>query len=150
LGLPEKSDPSWYRRASLDTIPYVVIFDLIPLQLSKLSTTQLAIIKNAELLAFHQDATIGVPAAPFTPSGTTATNPREYYVGKSVKGVHVFVINTGSASAVKKFDFASAGLSAASYKVHDMWTGQDVGTFSGSYSPTVGVHDTAAFLLTPA
>ncbi len=119
------------------------------LQLSNLNTTQLAIIKNTELLTFHQDPTIGKPAAPFT-SSPSSTSPPEFYVGQSSKGMHVFIVNTGAAAS-KSFNFADVpGLGSGSFKVHDMWTGADVGTFAGSFTTTVDTHDTAAFLVTPA
>lgn len=113
----------------------------------------MAIIKNAELLAFHQDATYGVAASPFTAaSGAPSTNPPEYYSGKSAKGTHVFIVNTSGSTATKTFSFANVpGLGSGSYKVHDMWTGSDVsGTFTGTYSVSVAAHDTAAFLITAA
>lgn len=122
--------------------------------MSKLSSVQLAIIKNAELLAFHQDGTVGGPAAPFNAtSNAPTTSPPEYYAGNSTKGVHVFIINTGQTTATKTFAFSNvpglcAGLTGY-YKVHDMWTGMDIsGTFSSSYSLNVKAHDTAAFLVT--
>lgn len=132
----------------MSTFPYDIL--LTHLQLSKLSADQLAIIKNTELLAFHQDATIGTPAKPFTPSGTTTTtNPPEFYAGASSKGTHVFIVNTGSGTATKTFSFADVpGLSAtSSYVVHDMWAGKDLGTFKGSYSASVAAHDTAALFI---
>jgi alpha-galactosidase len=94
-------------------------------QLSLLNATQLAIIKNAELLAFHQDTTVGGPAVPFTPfASAPTTNPPEYYVGKSSKGTHVFIINTSATAATKSFVFSNAGLgSSGTFSVHDMWTG---------------------------
>lgn len=127
--------------------------DLLNGQLSKLSTDQLAIIKNAELLAFHQDGTYGTPAVPFTATtGAPTTSPPEYYSGKSTKGTHVFIINTSNSTATKVFSFANVpGLSTGKYKVHDMWTGKDVsGTFSGNYSVSVAAHDTASLLITAA
>lgn len=121
------------------------------MQLSKLTSTQISILKNAELIAFHQDSTVSTPASPFTPTGSTATSPPEFYAGKSAKGTHVFVLNIGAATATKTFNFASVtGLSGTNFKVHDMWTGKDLGTFSGSYTVTIGSHDNAAFLITSA
>jgi alpha-galactosidase len=121
------------------------------IQLSKLSSTQLAIITNKELLAFSQDDTVSAPAKPFTPSGAGTTSPPSYYAGASAKGIHVALFNPGSSTSTMSFDFASVpGLSGSSFKVHDMWTGQDVGTFSGKYSVSVASHDTAAYLITPA
>ncbi|QRV89573.1 hypothetical protein RhiJN_17591 [Ceratobasidium sp. AG-Ba] len=118
---------------------------LLGTDLSKLSSTQLSIIKNAELLAFSQDTTIAAPAKPYKSN----TTPPEFYAGKSVKGTHVFIINTGSSAASKVVTFSEVtGLTCTSCKVHDMWTGKDLGTFTGSYTLTVGTHDTAALLLT--
>jgi alpha-galactosidase len=118
-----------------------------------LSTVQLAIIKNAELLAFHQDSTFSGPAAPFTATtNAPVISPPEYYAGKSTKGTHVFIINTGSSAATKKFSFANVpGLGNGKYTLHDMWTGLNVsGTHTGSYSVKVAAHDTAAFLIEAA
>ncbi|ELU40163.1 alpha-galactosidase precursor [Rhizoctonia solani AG-1 IA] len=119
---------------------------LLGTDLSKLNATQLAIIKNAELLAFSQDTTVGAPAKPYK-SGTTT--PPEYYTGKSAKGTHVFIMNVGSAPASKIVTFSEVtGLTCTSCKVHDMWTGKDLGTFTTSYTLIVDTHDTAALLLT--
>ncbi|CAE6454595.1 unnamed protein product [Rhizoctonia solani] len=120
---------------------------LLGTDLSKLNAAQLAIIKNVELLAFSQDTTIGAPAKPYK---TGTTTPPEYYAGQSAKGTHVFVMNVGSASASKVVTFSEVtGLSCTTCKVHDMWTGKDLGTFTTSYTLTVDVHDTTALLLTP-
>ncbi|KAF4570094.1 hypothetical protein EYR40_009080 [Pleurotus pulmonarius] len=127
---------------------------LLGTDLDKLNSTQLAIIKNKDFLAFHQDDTIGTPAAPFTArSGAPVTSPPEFYSGKSSKGTHVFIINTSASTATKQFSFANVpGLPVGrAFKVHDMWTGQDLsGTYSSSFSTNVAAHDTAAFLITPA
>lgn len=128
---------------------------LLGTDLSKLNSTQLAIVTNPELLAFHQDATVGAPAKPFTPTAGTpaSTNPPQYYAGASTKGTHVFMINTGNSMAIMSFTFSLVpGLTAGSgsYVVHDMWQGKDMGTFSGSFSTSVAAHDTAAFLIAPA
>ncbi|KAF8971114.1 glycoside hydrolase [Flammula alnicola] len=101
---------------------------LLGTDMSLLSSTQLAIIKNPELLAFHQDSTIGV---------------------------HVFIINTSSGSATKQFTFSIVpGLgTSGNLKVHDMWAGTDLsGTYTASSTFTVSVaaHDTVAYLITLA
>ncbi|KAF9482231.1 glycoside hydrolase [Pholiota conissans] len=129
---------------------------LLGTDLSLLSSDELTIIKNAELLAFHQDATVGTPAAPFTAfASMPTTSPPEYYSGKSSKGVHVFIINTSSASATKQFTFANVpGLgTTGSFKVHDMWSGTDLsGTYTASSTFTVSVaaHDTVSYLIKSA
>ncbi|EKM54559.1 glycoside hydrolase family 27 protein [Phanerochaete carnosa HHB-10118-sp] len=128
---------------------------LLGTNLSNLNSTQLAIVTNPELLAFHQDATIGTPAMPFTPtsSGAAPTSPPQYFAGMSAKGVHVFMINTASNAETMSFTFSlvpELAVGSGSYVVHDMWAGEDLGTFSGSYSTSVAAHDTVAFLVTPA
>jgi len=129
---------------------------LLGTNLSLLNSTQLAIVTNAELLAFHQDTAIGASAAPFTPySSAPTTSPPEYYSGTSSKGTHVFIINTSSSTATKMFTFANVpGLgSSGTWKMHDMWAGTDL---AGSYAPTasfsvsVAAHDTVAYLIESA
>ncbi|KAF4593399.1 hypothetical protein EYR38_009113, partial [Pleurotus pulmonarius] len=126
---------------------------LLGTDLSKLTSAQLDIIKNKELLAFHQDNTVGTPATPFTPfSGAPTTSPPEYYTGQSSKGSHVFIINTSGSAATKQFAFANVpGLpSGGTFKVHDMWTGQDLAgsyTISSTFSVSVAAHDTAAYFI---
>nr|VWO96218.1 Sulfatase domain-containing protein [Ganoderma boninense] len=127
---------------------------LLGTDLSRLNSTQVDIITNPELLAFHQDATIGTPAAPFTPTaGATIPSPPEFYAGASSRprGTHVFIINTNSTAATMSFDFANVpGLGSGSFTVHDMWTGKDLGKFTTSFSATVDTHDTAALFIKPA
>jgi len=122
---------------------------LLGTDLSLLSDDQVAIIKNAELLAFSQDDTVGTPAMPF---GDQSTSPPEFYSGTSEKGTHIFVLNTDSSSQNKTVTFGDVpGLSAGtSYLVHDMWTGGDVGTFTDSFSASLDSHDTGAWLISPA
>ncbi|KAG5351543.1 hypothetical protein C0989_006018 [Termitomyces sp. Mn162] len=123
-------------------------------QLSLLNITQLAIIKNAELLAFHQDTTIGTAATPFEATATTpTTTPPEYYSGASSKGIHVFIINTSSGAATKTFTLSNVpGIgTGGTWKFHDMWTGTDLsGTYAATanFSVNVAAHDTVAYLLT--
>ncbi|KAH8107756.1 glycoside hydrolase superfamily [Cristinia sonorae] len=118
-------------------------------QLGTLSKDQVAIITNPELLAFHQDTTIGTPATPF---GTKGTGPPEFFAGQSAKGTHVFIINTSNNTETKSFAFDDVpGLGQeASFVVHDMWSGSDAGTFNESFSVDVAPHDTVAFLITAA
>lgn len=128
---------------------------LLGTDLSKLTADEVTIITNAELLAFHQDGTIGTPALPFTASSSTpTTSPPEYYSGVSSQGTHVFIINTSGDTSTKSFNFNTVpGLSGGgngSYVVHDMWAGEDLGTFKGSYSTSLAAHDTAAFRITAA
>ncbi|KAG6850968.1 hypothetical protein H0H93_005837 [Arthromyces matolae] len=122
--------------------------------LSLLNSTQLAIIKNAELLAFHQDANIGNAATPFkATTNAPTTSPPEYYSGASSNGTHVFIINTSSSTATKTFTLSNVpGVgSSGTWKFHDMWARTDLsGTYAASanFSVSVQAHDTVAYLLT--
>ncbi|KAF8903142.1 glycoside hydrolase [Gymnopilus junonius] len=129
---------------------------LLGTDLSKLNSTQLAIIKNAELLAFHQDPKVGTPAKPFTAfSSMPSTSPPEYYAGTSTKGTHVFILNTSNVTETKKFKFSNVpGLGTSGhFRLHNMWTGADLaGTHSASstFSVSVAPHDTVAYHISKA
>jgi len=117
-------------------------------QLSRLSSKEVEIITNPELIAFHQDTTVGKPAAPFISS--IATDTPQFYSGESIKGTHVFVVNTNDTSATFNIHFADVpGLNLTSVRVHDMWSSMDLDTFWGDYDVTLAAHDTAALLVTP-
>jgi alpha-galactosidase len=119
------------------------------LQLAKLSSEEMKIITNAELLAFHQDSAFGKPAIPYISSTTPATEPPQFYSGKSIRGTHVFVVNTNDTSATFHINFADVpGLHSRRVRVHDMWTSRNMGTYSRSYRVTLAAHDTAALLVT--
>jgi alpha-galactosidase len=123
---------------------------LTRLQLAGLSSEEVKIITNAELVAFNQDVTVGKAAMPYVSSTTAATTPPQFYSGKSIKGTHVFVVNTYNASTTFNITFADVpGLHSRIVRVHDMWTSTDLGTFAGSYNVTLAAHDTAALLVTP-
>ncbi|KAG6876651.1 hypothetical protein C0993_001515 [Termitomyces sp. T159_Od127] len=123
---------------------------LLGTDLSLLNSTQVAILKNAELLAFHQDANIGTAAIPLPDA--PMTSPPEYYSGNSSKGTHVFIINTSSGTATKTFRLSSVpGIGTSGrWQFHDMWTGSDLsGTYeaNANFSVNVAAHDTVAYLL---
>jgi alpha-galactosidase len=123
---------------------------LLGTELARLSSEEVKIITNRELIAFHQDSTVGKPAVPYISSTTTATKPPQFYSGKSVRGTHVFVVNTNDTSATFNINFADVpGLHSRNVRVHDMWTSTDLGTFSGSYDVTIAAHDTAALFVAP-
>ncbi|KAF9464940.1 glycoside hydrolase [Collybia nuda] len=127
---------------------------LLGTDMSKLTAAQLAIIKNTELLGFHQDIAVGTPAAPFKAYSTApTTSPPEYYSGTSSKGTHVFIINTSANTTTKHFTLSSVpGLgTSGNFRLHDMWTGTDIsGTYeaTSSFSVSVAAHDTAAYRIT--
>ncbi|KAH7888685.1 glycoside hydrolase [Phlebopus sp. FC_14] len=97
---------------------------LLGTTLRALNSDQLAIISNANLLAFHQGDEYGTPAKPFqaTPD-TPVTSPPEYHAGQSKKGTHVFILNTANTTQTKTFNFASVpGIGKAPYRITDMWS----------------------------
>jgi len=123
---------------------------LLGSDLSTLSSKEVEIITNPELIAFHQDPIVGKPAAPFISPMAVTTETPQFYSGKSIKGTHVFVVNTNDTSATFNIHFADVpGLNSTSVRVHDMWTSMDLGTFWGDYDVTLAAHDTAALLVTP-
>jgi alpha-galactosidase len=92
---------------------------------------------------------VGRPALPFGSPTIASVDPPQFYSGRSVKGIHVFIVNTNDNSTTFKIDFADVpGLKSTTVLLHDMWTSKNLGTFSGSYSITLTAHDTAAFLVT--
>ena len=118
----------------------------------------LGILSNRELIAFNQDSVYGTSARPYShgdgSAGTVAGNgnsihPPGYWVGTSVKGIHVFLLNTYNENATMSAVFAEIpGLLLGEYLVHDMWTGRDLGTFKQRFDVQVKAHDTAALRIT--
>ncbi|TIC98816.1 putative alpha-galactosidase B [Colletotrichum higginsianum] len=111
----------------------------------------LAILANRELVAFNQDPVFAGAAQPYkwgiNPDGAwNLTHPAEFWAGESVKGTHVFVLNTLAGTEEKAIAFADVpGLEAGKrYAVHDMWTGEDLGVFEGEVRVELKSHDTAA------
>lgn len=79
------------------------------------------------------------------------TRPAEYYAGPSVRGLHVFILNVLETAEIKKFDFKEVpGLDPKKeYKVHNMWTHQDLpGTYKKKFEIRLGSHDLAGLLFT--
>ena len=111
----------------------------------------LEILSNKELIDFNQDRVYGASAFPYkwgvNKDGTSnMTHPAEYWTGTSVKGIHIFMLNTQDQEMTKRAVFSEIpGLKGKEeYLVHDMWTGKDLGVFKGEFSIAVKKHDTAA------
>ncbi|KAF2095339.1 putative alpha-galactosidase B [Rhizodiscina lignyota] len=123
--------------------------------LTKLSSSNVSILKNPYLVAFNQDPEYGKPATPykwgFNPDWTfDQYHPAEYWAGPSSNGTLVLILNPRNDTTVMKTaDFSEIpGLDSKSpYGVTDVWTGEDRGCHKGSYTADVGVHDTMAILL---
>ncbi|KAK0645791.1 glycoside hydrolase superfamily [Cercophora newfieldiana] len=127
---------------------------IIGTPLDRIRPEVLGILGNRELIAFNQDPVYGASARPYkwgyNPDKTSdLVHPAEYWVGMSVKGVHVFMLNTRDEAVKMRAVFAEVGLQAeGEYLVHDMWTGKDVGVFRGEVEVEVRRHDTAALRIT--
>jgi len=113
----------------------------------------LEILSNRELIAFNQDPVYGKSARPFKWDGKAdAEHPAGYWVGTSVAGVHLFLLNTHDKKQKMKVKVkeipALADRANARYLVHDMWTGRDLGVVKGEIVIDVAKHDTAALRIT--
>jgi alpha-galactosidase len=118
----------------------------------------LEILTNKELIDFNQDTVYGASAMPYKWGynkdwTSDIVHPAEYWVGISVEGLHVFLLNTQDKAASMRTTFSEIpGLmttnTEAEYLVHDMWTGKDLGIFKGGIQQEVKTHDIAALRIT--
>lgn len=118
----------------------------------------LGILSNKELIEFNQDDKYSDSVRPFKLDGpvpqTTenTTHPPSHWVGTSQKGIHVFILNADNQTETLGFSFEETpGLKKYKGKellVHDMWTGEEVGTFKDKVELEVKRHDTASLRLT--
>lgn len=127
---------------------------IIGTALDKLSTANLAVLKNKYLLAFHQDAKYGKPAMPYkwgiNPDWTfNGTNPAEYWSGASSKGTLVLALNTLDATAKREIKWSEVPQleHGCSYEVEDIWSGKKLGCVKEGISRHVVSHDTIGFLV---
>ncbi|KAI1429586.1 glycoside hydrolase family 27 protein [Xylaria sp. FL1777] len=128
---------------------------LIGTNLNAASDDAKEILLNKYLLAFNQDDVYGTPAKPYkwgtNPDYTfNATNPAEFWSGESQQGTLVLLMNTLTGSRNMTADFGEIpSLDAdGTYSVLDIWTGEDLGSFTSSVTVEVASHDTAALLFT--
>lgn len=129
---------------------------LIGTNLNTASEESRAIMLNKPLLAFNQDGTHGAAAKPYkwgsNPDYTfNATNPPEFWSGASEQGTLVLLFNSlGDDGRSMTADFAEVPEldAGAEYKVLNAWSGEDLGSFSSSFSIDVDSHDTAVLFFT--
>jgi hypothetical protein len=62
---------------------------------------------------------------------------------------NVALFNLNSSTSTTTVNFSSLGVSG-SVDVYDLWAGQDLGTFTGSYSATLNPHGSALIRVTPS
>lgn len=127
---------------------------LIGTDLAKLRPASVEILKNKYLLAFNQDDVVGPPAKPYkwgtNPNWTfNDTHPPEYWSGNSKQGVFTLVVNVADTELTKKLDFAEIPQleTNGTYHAFDVWTGNDVGCFTGGIDLKIGAHDTSVLIL---
>lgn len=130
---------------------------IIGTPLHNIQPSILSILSNKELIAFNQDPVYGFSASPYKWGYSKdftydTTNPAEYWSGSSVNGIHVFILNSQNQALNMSAAFneipALKTNAAATYLVHDMWTGKDLGNFTGRYVANVKPHDTIALRIT--
>ncbi|KAK4653467.1 hypothetical protein QC762_506680 [Podospora pseudocomata] len=130
-----------------------------PLDTLALRKPILDILSNKELIDFNQDPVYGASAMPYKwgngrPANTSdRDHPAAFWVGTSVKGIHVFLLNTHDTAVNMRAVFAEIPplkSGGKGYLVHDMWTGEDLGIFRKYFELEVKAHDTAALTITKA
>ncbi|KAJ8119524.1 hypothetical protein ONZ43_g3540 [Nemania bipapillata] len=128
---------------------------LIGTNLNTASDEAKSILLNKYLLAFNQDAVYGAPAKPYK-WGINAdytfneTNPAEFWSGDSQQGTLVLMMNTlaNNRNMTVGFDEVPHLGAEATYSVLNIWTGEDLGSFTSTITLEVASHDTAALLFT--
>lgn len=128
---------------------------IIGTALNVLPATHVDILRNRYLLSFHQDTSHGAPATPYK-WGTNpdwafnATNPAEYWSGKSAHGTLVLALNTLDTKALREIVWSDVpdlehGVNA--FEVTDIWSGKKLGCVGRGIKVVVGSHDTAGYLV---
>jgi alpha-galactosidase len=121
--------------------------------LAEVSDDIVRILVNKELLAFNQDPVYGASAQPYRwgLDDGSINHPPQYWTGSSVKGIHVFIVNTEDKEVTLSAIFDEIpGLKGmgSEFLVHDMWTSEDLGNFTDKVDVQLKVHDTAALRIT--
>jgi len=118
---------------------------LIGTDLTKISSSSLAILKNADVIAINQDS-LGKPASYFQPSGASAPQSGSlypYWAGPLSDGVVIGLVASNGAATLT-VNFANVpNLGSGTYSWKECYSGK---TGSGtSVSATLGSHDMAIF-----
>ncbi|CZT44310.1 probable Probable alpha-galactosidase B [Rhynchosporium secalis] len=127
---------------------------IIGTDLSILKTSLVDVLKNKYLLAFNQDDVFGKPAMPYkwgtNPDWTfNATNPAEYWSGRSKDGTLVLAFNSLGDSATReiKWNEVPELKGGDSWMVTDIWNGKSLGCVQGGIKDTVQSHDTVGYMI---
>ncbi|KAK0112547.1 alpha-glucosidase maltase [Cadophora gregata f. sp. sojae] len=127
---------------------------IIGTDLAVLKKSLVDVLKNKYLLAFNQDDVVGKPATPYkwgtNPDWTfNATNPAEYWSGRSKEGTLVLAFNSLGANATReiKWNEVPELKGGDKWMVTDIWTGSSLGCVKGGINQTVQSHDTIGFMV---
>ncbi|PVH74672.1 glycoside hydrolase family 27 protein [Cadophora sp. DSE1049] len=127
---------------------------IIGTDLSVLKKSLVDVLKNKFLLAFNQDDVVGKPAMPYkwgtNPDWTfNATNPAEYWSGRSKDGTLVLAFNSLGVNATReiKWNEVPELKGGDRWMVTDIWSGKSLGCVKGAIKETVQSHDTIGFMV---
>ncbi|KAG4417400.1 alpha-glucosidase maltase [Cadophora malorum] len=127
---------------------------IVGTDLSVLKKSLVDVLKNKFLLAFNQDDVFGKPATPYkwgtNPDWTfNATNPAEYWSGKSKEGTLVLAFNSLSANATTEIKWSEVPelKGGDRWMVTDIWSGKSLGCVKGGINETVQSHDTVGYMI---
>ncbi|KAF2843528.1 glycoside hydrolase family 27 protein [Patellaria atrata CBS 101060] len=128
---------------------------LIGTDLSRISTADLAILKNEHLLTFNQDPIFGAPAMPYkwgtNPDWTfNRSFPAEYWSGQSAHGTLVLMFNPYPVTVNQTMTWAEIPSlqEHGPYCVLDVWTNMNLGPVDESMSVLIESRDTGVYLVT--
>jgi alpha-galactosidase len=107
--------------------------------LSTMSATTKAILTNKEVIAVDQDA-LGYQGRVVAGNGTNQEVWSKNLTGTNTRAVALFNRGTGSANITVQW--SQLGIPTGAATVRDLWAGQDLGSFTGSYTANnVASHD---------
>jgi hypothetical protein len=109
--------------------------------LTKLDAYGLSLLTNDEVIAIDQ---AGNPAKPVS----QATDQQVWYARNADGSYTVALFNLGADDSDVTADFSDLGISGKA-SVHDVWSHQNLGTVSGSYTATLPPHGSRLFTVTP-
>lgn len=120
---------------------------LIGCDITKMSQDTFNILTNTELIAVNQDS-LGIQGRKILSTGNT---------GIDVWGVPVadgstiaVIVNRSSQAATYTVDLRVFGIGSGPVLARDLWAHKDLGAISGTYTATIGVHDSVVLKLQSA
>lgn len=107
--------------------------------LTNLDSTDLGLLTNSEVIAVDQ---AGNPAHPVSQSSS-----QQVWFAKNADGSYtVALFNLGSSTANVTVNWSSLGISGA-HSIHDVWSHQNLGSFTGSYTASLKTHASRLFII---